>query len=237
MKTSLMVVVLLVLACGVTSAMAGLMPVVEDNFNSYANGSIVGQGSWRNRATGDNFVVQGTAVFEGAKALYITGVSDSVIVQEGTNLTDGMQTFYVKTENRNTWAEYSRIDFRMLRGGWDSGIFCDVALQWNGKVEYVGKDMLYHTFTTYSDNEWTKIDIEWRSVDISARYRANDELWTDWSLFSGGSSFAGFDNVGIDFSLMGGSSSGGAYFDTVIPEPATIGLLALGAVGLLRRKR
>ena len=240
MKT---IVCLLVVVFG--ASLASAVPIVEDNFNSYSDGSVVGQGSWRNRVNGDNFIVQSTTVLEGAKSLYINVVSDNVIVKKGTNLTDGMQTFYVKTEDRNSWADYSRIDFKVMAGGWDTGINCNVSLQWNGNIEYIDENGDYNLFASFLDNEWTKIDVQWRQDDVSARYRVNDELWTDWYLFGGGGSFTGFDNVGIDFSLLGGSVSGGAYFDMLgdnpitdpaVPEPTTIGLLAFGLL-LLRRRR
>ncbi|OGZ62599.1 MAG: hypothetical protein A2812_03035 [Candidatus Staskawiczbacteria bacterium RIFCSPHIGHO2_01_FULL_36_16] len=237
MKTRTVLTVLTVLLFGANSVMAEA--VVEDNFNSYVNGSVVGQGGWKNRSTGDNFIVQDTTVLEGAKALYISGVSDSVIIKEGISLSDGIQTFYAKTENRNNWAPFSRIDFRMLRGGWDTGVYAQVALQWNGKVEYT-KGGLNYQFATFNDDEWTKIDIEWRATDASARYRANDELWTDWYTYAGGGNF---DSVGIDYGILGGSVLAGAHFDALganpVPEPGTIVLLLTGLIAcgfLLRRK-
>lgn len=53
--------------------------IVVDGFESYNNGSVVGQGDWESYRSGDNFIVQGATVFEGTNALYNKSSDDSVI--------------------------------------------------------------------------------------------------------------------------------------------------------------
>ena len=242
MKTNLMAVVLLALACGANSATADLMPVVSDNFNSYANGSIVGQGNWQEDKNGNNFVVQDATVFEGTKALYNNTSTDSVIGKQGDLLTDGRQIIYVRTKDRDSWDPGigdGSAQIRISKSLWGAGNqpWLAVTFRKDGNVTFYNGS--YTDFATYDDNAWTALAIEWRS-DATARYQINGGTWTDWEPFvTYGASFTGFENVGFDFYNPGGS--GGVYFDALganpIPEPAAIGLLAVGAIGLLRRRK
>lgn len=236
MKTE-MVLCLLVLVCGVNSATADLMPIIEDDFNTYANGSIIGQGGWESYANGDSFVVQDVTVFEGAKALYNNSVGDNVIGKQGTLRADGRQAVYVRTENRDNWEEYQdgNVQIGMTKGLWNK-IFLLATFKRDGHVAYYDISTgAMQNFATYDDNVWTLLEMEWRSSDKTARYRVNSEIWTDWKPIFHSASFVGVDYVGFDFAQPSGS--GGVYFDTLTPEPATIGLLALGGIFLLRRKK
>jgi len=196
-----------------------LSGIVQDNFNSYTDGSIVGQGGWGSHANGENFVVQGTNVFEGAKALYTSNIlEDSVIYKAGIPLSDGRQAFYVKTEDRSNWnwniTSDGNVYARVTKGPWGDP-FASVSFKKDGNVAYYDVDNgIYKNFATYNDNEWTLLEIEWRSSDKQARYRVNNGPWTDWDNFSGSASFTNFDYVGFDFDLRYGDS-GGVYFDTI----------------------
>jgi len=194
--------------------------IVKDDFNSYADGSIVGQGSWSSYVNGGNFIVQGTTVFEGTKALYVNALADSVATKAGTSLSDGRQAVYVKTQNRAGWGPYvdGNAQFRVTKRPWASGApglaFAAATFRSDGNVTYYDPiSQSYKNFATYNDNEWTLLEIEWRSSDKTARYRVNSGTWTDWYTFYGSNSFTDFDNVGFDFYLPSGS--GGVYFDTL----------------------
>lgn len=230
---------LIVLICSMSYAES----IVQDNFNSYSNGPIVGQGGWESYV-GNGFVVQDATVFEGAKALYNHSPGDSVIGKKGNLLTEGRQSLCVKTENRNGWDDYTEnVSVRMTKGLWAPGYqsFTAVAFKKDGRVAYLDPNLsLYHYFDTYEDNVWTLLETEWRS-DAMARYRVNNGTWTDWALVAYSSAFVGFDYVGFDFSYAG---SGGVYFDTLgtnpVPEPSTWILLITALITgtfLLRRKR
>ena len=189
--------------------------ILQDNFNVYTDGSIVGQGVWNNRVNGSNFVVQGTTVFEGVKAIHNNAQADSVITKIGSPLSNGRQAVY-KTENRNNWGEYpdGNVQVRIAKGGWDSSTMASVTFKKGGNVAYYDPALdTYTNFDIYNDNEWTLVEVEWRSSDRTARYRVNNGMWTDWLAFKGASSFTNFDNVGLAFVLPSGS--GGVYFDTL----------------------
>lgn len=192
--------------------------IVQDNFNSYTNGSIVGQGDWQSYSNGANFVVQGANVFEGAKALFNNSFGDSIVTKSGIPRSDGKQAIYVRTENRSNWGEYTdgNAQVRVSKNSWASGtgIFAAVSFKKDGNVAYYDPiSDVYQNFATYNDNEWTSLEIEWRSSDKMARYRVNNGTWTDWKVFKNNSSFAEFDNVNLGFVLSSGS--GGIYFDNL----------------------
>ncbi|MFH1656311.1 MAG: hypothetical protein ABH956_00880 [Candidatus Nealsonbacteria bacterium] len=232
-KLIVSLVVLFVLVFGVNSVKAEA--IVIDDFNNYTNGSIVGQGGWQSASFyGDRFAVQDNIMFEGAKALYCTSASDNVIVKTGTPLPNGLQVFYLKTENRENWTG-GKVEFRLLNSsGWPPDDLLRVDFKQDGTVSFLKGREVEVDFATFNDNEWTKLEMEWRANDSKARYRVNDENWTDWY---GGytSTFTFFDRVGIEFELDGGS--GGVYIDTLgvnsIPEPSTFIMLVIGTIGLI----
>jgi hypothetical protein len=191
--------------------------IVQDNFNSYTNGSIVGQGNWQNYKNGENFSVQEAIVYEGARALHASALADSVITKTGTPRSDGKQMIYVRTENRSSWGIYpdGNVGVRIAKGSiGTSSIFASVSFKEDGNVAYYDPVAdVYQNFATYNDNEWTLLEIEWRSSDKRARYRVNNGTWTDWLIFKNNTSFTDFDNVGFNFILPSGS--GGVYFDNL----------------------
>ncbi|MCH8106547.1 MAG: peptidoglycan-binding protein [Proteobacteria bacterium] len=195
-----------------------LPTLITDDFNSYSDGNIVGQGGWVSFVNGNNVQVQGVETFEGSKALHVNKVTDSIVTKAtGTPLSDGRQTFYVRSDNRPNWGPYlnGNLQIRVSKGSWGSGgAFAAVTLDKNGDVSYFNPTAdIYEKIASYSDNEWTRIEIEWRSTDNTARYSVNSGEWTSWKVFAGSAAFTNFDNVGFEFFIPKGS--GGAYFDAL----------------------
>lgn len=239
---NLAIILVVVSMFGINSASADA--IVEDNFNSYADGSVVGQGGWQAHhepweESKDMFIVQGDSTFEGAKALHCDFPGDNVITKTGESLSDGRQVLYIKSEDRDSWLGTSlngNILIRITDGdGWGGSSFCQVGFRKNGEVVYSEVSNLV-SFASYNDNEWTRLAVEWRSLDAKARYQINGGAWTDWKTFNGSLSFTAFRTVGIDFDLREGS--GGMFIDTLgVPEPTTVSLLLIGGLAILRRKR
>lgn len=218
MKKIMLGSVLAVLLSGLLfPASAASMSIVKDNFDQYTNGSIVGQGGWTNYVNGYNFIIQETVKHKGAKAIYNDSIADSVITKSGAPLSDGRQVVFVRTENRSSWGFYpdGNAQVRLSQGqSFASSIFVGVSFKSDGNAAYYDPTTdAYLNFATYKDNKWTKLVIEWRSSDKTARYKVNHGKWTNWVTFKNAASFSNFDNVGFDFVLPSGS--GGVYFDTL----------------------
>ena len=234
MKTKV-ILFLMILIFGANSVIATPTAVVNDNFNNYTNGSVVGQGGWESYVNGDNFVVQGTAVFEGAKALYNHSAGDAVIEKKGKNLIIGKQAFLLKGENINSWGY---VDVRVTKGSWALGYpiksWISVNFMPDGYVAYYNNSTgSYHDFSTFTEGNWTLLEIEWRFSDATARYRVNGRVWTDWHKFAYPEAFSGFDHVGLELKT---GTSGGVYFDALgaepLSEPSTITLLIIALISI-----
>ncbi|MDP3769974.1 MAG: serine protease [bacterium] len=205
--------------------------IVEDDFNQYSNGSLLGQGGWTNYVNGQNFTVQESVTAEGSKAIFINSGVDSVIRKAGTSLADGKQTIYVRTKNRSGWSSYrdGNAQIRILKGDWGGSAeyrnFIGITFKKDGNVAYYDEvNGVYRDFATYNDNEWTSVEVEWRSSDKNSRFRINGGSWTDWKPIAGNGAFTNFDGVGFDF--IGGNSSSGVYYDFLssesdLPTPPT----------------
>ncbi|KPJ55036.1 hypothetical protein AMJ47_01935 [Parcubacteria bacterium DG_72] len=192
--------------------------VVEDDFNSYTAGSIVGQGGWQNYQNGDNFIVQSFLTREGPRALFNDSSADSIIVKQGNSSTDGSQTIWFMP-NLTQWDSNAFFQVRLTKGAWTAAgpnaSFVAITFEQDGgtegKVGYspgLGQPYIYFGKYRY---EWSRLDIEWRSSDKKARYRINTENWTAWDDFPNSSYFTDFDYIGFDFKKSSGS--GGLYID------------------------
>lgn len=214
------------------------VPVVE-NFNSYGNGLIVGQGGWFDREHGETFSVESVVTYEGAKALGSANQTGlGIITKTGVSFADGYQSFYFYPEQHSTWGSPLSFQLGVYQDSWDGTARAAMDFRSDGHA--------YHTdattgpfveFGTFADNVWNLAEIEWRASDKSARYQIDNEGWSEWSPFTGGGSFTHFNTVGISAIYMG---SGNVYVDDiglVVPEPAAISLLGLGFLVFSLRKR
>ena len=219
---SLFVILLFGFFVTITPVEAGmnhkLKSIIRDNFNKYTNGSIVGQGGWFNRANGLPYVIQSLVKKEGRKALYNNNIgADSVITKtSGTALVNGKQSFYIRTENRSNWGTYNigeNVQLGLFQGSWDGSSRAVLTFRKDGHVAYIDPNIdTWVNFDTYTDNSWTLVDVEWRSIDNTVRYRANNGAWTGWVPFVGSSFFTGFDTVGFVTFYLG---TGGVYIDAL----------------------
>ncbi len=187
--------------------------IVRDFFDNYSyERSIIGQSSWISHVNGENFIVQ-SAINHDAGALANHFSGDSIITRRGVPRSDGLQRFYVRTENRDSWGPDSFVQVRFSKGPWGEGSpnlsFAAIIFEQNGNIGYSVGGGVREYFATYSDNTWVYIDLEWRNK--LAHYRINDGSWTDWDPFWNSEYFTDFDNVGVEFYLTG---SGGVYIDT-----------------------
>ena len=146
--------------------------IFEDNFNSYNNGDLNGQGNW---AGAVQFDVQGDVVREGAKAIKCSATSgQNLLISKIGDLTpDGRITFYVRVSN--TTYNYYLI---MVRNSNDTAYA--VSLKWQGTTLYAYTPDETPIKTGMEADKWYQIEMEWRHVDMKARYSIDGGDWTDW---------------------------------------------------------
>ena len=179
-----------------------------DDFNSYNNGDLNGQGGWSGSA---DFDVQGTTVYEGAKAVNATPSSPvQTISKTGTGVSDGKVSFYVRMTATNKDCVYK----------WKDGA-TDVIwfrVRDNGYFSRIYNVSSWQNIKTYSTNTWYLIEIEWRSSDHYARYRITVAGNTPGSWDVDWESPASTSWSNID-TLIIAAENGTHYIDHIAEEP------------------
>ncbi len=176
--------------------------IFTDNFNSYNDGDLNGQGSW----TGDvGWDVQGVTVKEGAKALNCAGSAQTVI-KTGTDTADGTQVIYFYAPTDST--QGVQIDIKDTgTGRIVAGLYCT-----GNWVYYIGA-----TGTaggSFSLDAWHYITIEWRSSDYTARYNVDGGTFTGWT--APANAFTSLSKIQL---YRYSTSTGDFYIDYVAETP------------------
>jgi len=181
-------------------------------------------------ASNDNF--QMSLSFQSATGAAQTGLFVGVGPAASSNLSDRQGTFFIYDD--------SGLGLNVLWEDYVSGAFSD---------HLVGHDLSYTaahtlsaslTFLAGASNDVAQISVDGSPADTFTDYEGAyaSPVPADTVLFK---SFTNYDATSL-----GGSdatmSGNGLYFNNLsysssVPEPATLSLLALGAVGLLARRR
>jgi hypothetical protein len=195
--------------------------ILTDNFNSYTDGNLGGQGSWQAYLT--NLRVQGTTVKEGAKAIDNGTSTDGVCHKGGTALTAGKITLYALMKDHASWTAGRRLEFRCIQGSdWGGSPFIDVAFFQDGYIKLWDGATSWVNIQTYNDDQWYCVEIEWRNTpDYKFRVRIDGGTWTNWYAGYGGNWTSGLNRVGID---MYCNLSYKQFLDYIAEEPISAGL-------------
>ena len=172
--------------------------ILTDNFNSYTDGNLDGQGSWGYYLGHPQ--VQGTTVKEGAKAVANGSSGDDVSTKTGTARTAGKTTFYALMKDHASWTSGRRLEFRCIQGSnWGSTPFIDVGFWQDGYIKIWDGATGWVNIQTYNDDQWYCVEIEWRnSPDYKFHARINGGTWTNWYAGYGGNWTSGLNVVGFD---------------------------------------
>lgn len=182
---------------------------ITDNFESYSDGDLNGQGSWSGSTY---FDVQSSVTKTGSKAVSVGTIAANTIAKAfPSGVASGTQAFYIRSTGTHAT---DAVTFRLTEGGTRKIIFGML----NGNFVY-HNGAGYQTISAYSINTWYAITIEWRSSDKKARYKIND-TWTDW--------FVGIENfttsIGGVLLFSSADTSQTTYFDdlseTITPPPS-----------------
>jgi len=179
----------------------GCGTIICDDFNSYDDGDLNGQGPWVGDAVVD---IQGTIVMEGAKAVVMSG--EGGVSGFGNQVADGRITGYVRAVDSSATALY----FQLYEGAsYRVGVRF-----FQGVIAYLSPGLNWETIASELANDtWHIIEIEWRSADKYARYRVNEVSWTNW--LATYSSFSSY----LDKVRMYGGGASLSYFDYIAENP------------------
>lgn len=145
--------------------------ILIDNFNSYNDGDLNGQGDWFGSTT---FDVQGDVVQEGAKAVKNVGTGTEIIEKIGNQLAEGGIGCRMRiTANNSAYAYFgikeNTLQCALINFDKDGNIYA-----------YFGGEY-YPSIGTYNANQWYFVQIQWRSSPShQVRYKVDDGEWTDW---------------------------------------------------------
>jgi len=148
--------------------------ILEDDFNSYNDGDLNGQGSWSGST---NWDIQGVQTYEGIKAIECaTGAS--MISKSGTGIDTGRINFYIFVEsNAGVGAEFSLKEGNNSIAEVGIGVADDFI-----HIKYLDDQAVWTDFDDFTLNDWNLVEVEWRISDKKTRYRLNEGTWTDWVL-------------------------------------------------------
>lgn len=185
--------------------------LLTDNFNSYTDGNLSGQGPWSQGYGNDTFTVQTSGAKEG-KCVYINADSENILAAACSAQATGRQTYYVKLSQTNisngiyTWdAAYPNYNYYWMNNSWNS----------SGNVQFNNGSSMT-TYQAYSANTWYCVEFEWRSSDNKFRYRIDGATYTDWWASWNGQATTGQDVFAFDV-------SGPLFFDSFAEDPIAEG--------------
>lgn len=185
------------------------MAVVNDDFNSYNNGDLTGQGGWETYSAVP-FQVQGSVMYEGAKAISVDcnqANGGSQINFDATST--GAQVFYFRCS-----ATSAKGNIFIFDSGSNQGVYVYIN-DTSGKLQYYDNSSAIDICSISADT-WYRLEIAWRVSDNTVRFRvgsseaapANVQDWTEWDTTYGLSTA----NLSL-LKLRHGNSSGTLYFD------------------------
>lgn len=219
---------LLVVLVGVTLVAATGANAWFDGFEDYAAGSgIIDQGTWVgwNRTGTDDAPVTDAIAASGEKSLQLGGEAMVDLVPEFTGVTSGVWTMTAQTyipENATT----GYFDIGWVT--WDEGAQAHI---WCGAISFDLPNGTVEGTLPLVRDQW----IEAKAVfDVDAMTVATYYNGVE-SNDPGG--FGEHEVAGLDIWTAEGTST--LYIDDIsmVPEPATMALLGLGALALLRKRR
>ena len=172
--------------------------IFEDDFNSYNDGDLNGQGDW---AGATEFDVQSAMVKEGAKAVEVSGVNKSII-KSGNSLTEGKIVVYMRQKEIGGITRFNLLE----------GANRVIIVKMESSFVY-HNGASYTSFGSWVADTWYCVQIEWRSVDKKVRYRIDEGDWTNWVI-----PWVEYTD-GIDGVRLEGKSTKIGYFDYIAEEP------------------
>ena len=172
---------------------------VTDNFDSYTDGDLNGQGSWSGNTAWD---IQGTTVQGGTKAITHVGGTASNVSKSMTSTAAGVQSFYFRVAGTAD----ALMRFFLVESETNN-----VLVKSNGGALYYFNGASYINWASISSNIWYKVDIQWDKATQKARYRLDNGTWTSYdNLYT--NTVTGVNTVILG---KGTNDTTAIYFDTL----------------------
>lgn len=175
-----------------------------DNFDSYSNGDLNGQGSWSGNVA---FDVQSSVVQAGLKAIENAGATQTEIYKDFSQASAGSQGFYIRTTNvaRDVYVVFSEgASDKIYTWLWNNGSGA-------GKIGFNPSGGNVQVKTDCVADTWYKVEVEWQSSPShQIRMRVNDGTWSSW--YSPATDWTnGLDRIKL---IIGTQSTGTGYWDS-----------------------
>lgn len=179
--------------------------IIEEDFESYSEADLTGQGSWSGDSSYD---VSTSLPYEGTKGVVNADTSGSAkaISKTGTTTDDGALTFYFRATNNTSERAF------ILKEGGTQCVYMRFAN--DGDIEFWDGGT-YEPLGTYSADTWYEVQLEWRSSDHKIRWNINKGGWTDWDTTQASWS-SGLNTITLNID----QNSGECYFDYIMETPS-----------------
>jgi hypothetical protein len=226
---------------------------------TYAIGKLGGQDGWQNWGTpASDFTVQNT-IYEGTQAVKATASSnghtearylDSVLSVGATDILTLSYDQYLPTAwfavvPGNVGSRTLAVTARPVQGGPNDPYYQIVLSTWKDSTQTQrigfgvdGNQLAVAFDQSLLENKWANMRIVVNNGTGSAEAFLNNASLGTKAFTAGGVTSVEYLDI---YASSGAMGSMDAYIDnlslSVVPEPATIGLLGLGALSLLRRKK
>lgn len=179
-----------------------------DNFDSYTNGDLAGQGNWLNGAAPQ---VQGTVTQNSSAKAISRGAGGSTPITDntlGTSITTDGSTFsfYTRTTNANDGGGGS---FGVNFYDGTTLLFSLKQSQDNNDIRIIGATTQSVLGTLASDT-WYQAEIEFNFTSNTARARVNNGTWSSSVSAVGSVDISQITRIAIEY----GGTTGTSYLDT-----------------------